>query len=178
MLVATLPETPGIVAPWPYQNNCPASLVRVGDCQAPPSAGSRRLCSVDDNILTVADEGIVVALQPGKEIVVISVRADPKPVDRITFAQSQCAPTASNPNGVDRLCRVYLFEVETRMPRVLFPQSVVLPGLFANLLWQGAIVFDEVFGEIGVHSSSNPIFFVRPTRISSRTLSANLASRS
>jgi len=64
------------------------------------------------------------------------------------------------------------------MPRVLFPQSVVLPGLFANLLWQSAIVFDEVFGEIGVHSSSNPIFFVRPTRISSRTLSANLASRS
>lgn len=76
-----------------------------------------------------------VALGPQASVdgtVVLGVRADPEPVDRVPFEQTQ-GPPAADPDGIDGLFRVDSLELKAGVRRILLPEAIVLPGSFPDL---------------------------------------------
>jgi len=61
------------------------------------------------------------------ERVVVGVRSDPRPRDRVIVDQTEGTPTDPDADG-PHAGRTYLFECEARMPGIIEPESIVLAG--------------------------------------------------
>jgi len=62
------------------------------------------------------------------------VPADPEPNDDIAFEDPECAMPEPDPGGVDGPGRVYAFEAETSVLRVLLETAVGFTGPALNVI--------------------------------------------
>src|SRR5260370_27300476 len=106
-------------------------------------------------------------------MVVIGVRAYPEPSHCIPFHQPQGAPPSTNTNRVHRLLSMNTLELQAWMRRILSPELIILTGQGFDLVREHAETGNEIFRELGVPSSSMPIFLILPARTSARAFSTS-----
>ena len=110
--------------------------------------------------------------------VILGVRADPIPVDRVLFEQTKRTPPVTDPDGIDGLARMNSLELKAGVGWILLPQAIVLPGSCPDLSGEPCEESQKVFGDLRLHSSSISRFRVLPARMSSRAFAAIRASLS
>ena len=71
-------------------------------------------------------------LQTSQQLVIIGVRADPKPIDRLPFAEPWRSIVQANPHRVHRLRRVHLSKAEARVVRIGLKAALRYPRLVLN----------------------------------------------
>src|ERR1700733_8674470 len=69
------------------------------------------------------------SLQASKKLVVIRMRPDPVPRDRVTLAQAKCAPVTADSRRVDRAGCMHLLEIDRAVRRIGAPQAKGSLGL-------------------------------------------------
>ena len=120
--------------------------------------------------------GVLEILPLRQQMIVIGMRANPKPVDPISFSQPQNSPTTPNTHSVKRFAAMHPFKTQTRVIGILSPELICLSRLASDVSGQSSVRNEKVIRQIGLHRASGSIARTRPARISSRTLAANLAS--
>ena len=96
------------------------------------------------------------------ESVVVCVRAGEIPKSRIASPNTDSTPVEADACRENRLGRVNLFELETRVPRVARPNAVCLESLFLDMGRKVRKELSEPFSGSGNHAPSPLVESVPP----------------
>src|SRR3954468_6259295 len=110
------------------------------------------------------------------QVVIVRVRADPEPGNRVFLQEPEGTPTSSDSHRIERLLIVDLLEVEAGMGRILSPEPIAPPSVLLDPLGKLVEQRDEIFCDPGFQRSSTGVSLTRPARMSARTLAANFPS--
>ena len=87
----------------------------------------------------------MIILKSPEQLIIFSMRSNPKPyhVASLQFTYSPIVHT--NSNRINWTTRVYLFEMQTRMVRILTEQFVNFPSVLSNVRRQDSKHVTEAF---------------------------------
>jgi len=108
------------------------------------------------------------------ERVVVGMRSDPKPRDRVIVNQAKRPPADPDSDG-PHASRTYLLECQTRMPGVIKPESIILAGGLPDVIGKSFQAGEKRSFQLRLHRSSIRMSRVWPERILARTFSASCA---